>query len=110
MRTLNRKGTMFYFAMNAPRIGSKNHILKKKAFVIAGATDALAPTEIWQRVMGTHPEKGKNLLNSTKCSKTRSLNQNKPSLKVEQHQICANIVKRRFFEERDSTTEPQSPF
>ena len=71
MRTLNRKGTMFYFAMNAPRIGPINHILKKKAFVIAGATDALAPTEIWQRVTGTHPEKGTTLLKSTKCSKTK---------------------------------------
>ena len=40
-----------------------------RALVRAGATGAWAPTEIWQRVHGTRPEKSAILLNIKKCSK-----------------------------------------
>ena len=44
-----------------------------RALVRAGATGAWAPTEIWQRVPGTRPDKGAMLTNSKKCSKTNDL-------------------------------------
>ena len=61
--------------------------IKARALVRAGATGARAPAEIWQRVPSTHPEKDATLLKSTKCSKIRSLNQDKSSLKVQKYQI-----------------------
>ena len=45
-------------------------MLNVRDLVRVGATGALAPAEIWQRMAGTHPEKGAILQNNTKCSKT----------------------------------------
>ena len=45
-----------------------NFILSR-ALVRAGATGAWAPSEIWQRVQGTRPDKGAILLNKKNTPK-----------------------------------------
>ena len=58
-----------------------------------GATGAWTPTEIWQLVPGTRPDK--SAINSKSFSKT----------KLSFQKCC----EKRFFEERDPTIGPPSP-